>query len=144
MMGAEDHREVLDARSGLRKRVLERGHAIGSVHPGIDQRPLSAAAIDQVNVDDRRPHRQRQENLENSGTDLYNFGWHQFRLPGRRFAWPQWIGSRAPLPGTPRIDGQTAGLMRRRWPVAARGVGLIIRAILPSPGKSTSPSPAIG
>src|SRR5512146_382894 len=85
MMGAEQDREVFEFRSRLRKGVLERGHAVGRVHAGIDQRPLSAAAIDQIDVDDRRPHRQRQKEFVNPALYFYDLGWHSFRPSGRRF-----------------------------------------------------------
>jgi len=48
----------------------------GVWHPRVDQSPR-AMAIDKVNVDDRRPHRQRQKKiLVDTGVDLNYFGRH--------------------------------------------------------------------
>ena len=83
MMGAEQHRQILDPGSGLREGVLECGHAVGRVHAGVDQHPLTTAAIDQIDVNDRRPHRERQKEFVNPALYFRNFGWHRFRPSGR-------------------------------------------------------------
>ena len=67
--------EVLDFDSDFRERFFERSDALRRVHPGVDQSPR-AMTIDKVNVDDRRPHRQRQKDLVDTGVDLNYFGRH--------------------------------------------------------------------
>jgi hypothetical protein len=61
-------------------------------HPGIDQHPL-AAAVEQVDVDDRRPRGQGQEDLEDPRRQLTRLGAGRLRGRGRRAGR---VGSRAP------------------------------------------------
>ena len=72
MMGRDDRIEILDLDADFGQRLFERGDALGRVHAGIDQRPR-AVTVDQVNVDDGRPHRQRQEDLVDTRMDLNYF-----------------------------------------------------------------------
>ena len=72
MVRADQRVQVLNPSPDLLKGFFERRDAVGGVHSRIDQRPR-AVTIDQINIDDRRPHRQRQKNLVDSRMDLGNF-----------------------------------------------------------------------
>src|SRR5581483_3883971 len=65
VMGSEQDVDVLDLDVQCSQRLLQRLDAVGQVHTGIDQRP-SAVAIDQPDVDDGGPGRERQEDFVDS------------------------------------------------------------------------------
>jgi hypothetical protein len=76
MVCADQNVEVFNLEPDLRERLLERRDALGRVHPSVDQNPF-AMTIDQPDIDDGRPHRQRQEDFVDSRVNLNDFRGHQ-------------------------------------------------------------------
>src|SRR5208282_6662822 len=93
VMRGDDRIEILDLDPDFRHRLLECGDAFGRVHPGIDKRPC-AVTVEQINVDDCRPHRQRQKDLVDTRMNLNYFRRHRllsaagFTSPGSPCAPP--------------------------------------------------------
>src|SRR5580704_75761 len=72
MMGRDDRVEIFDLDAEFRERFLECLDALGRVHPGVDERPR-AVTVEKIDVDDSRPHRQRQKYLVDTWMDLNYF-----------------------------------------------------------------------
>ena len=72
MMSRDDRVEILDLDADFARRLLECRDALGRVHPGVDQRPR-AVTVEQIDVDDCRPHRQRQKDLVDTRMNLNYF-----------------------------------------------------------------------
>src|SRR5271156_2725662 len=72
MMRRDDCVEIFDLDAEFRERFLERLDALRRVHPGVDQRPR-AVTIEEIDVDDSRPHGQRQKYLVDTWMDLNYF-----------------------------------------------------------------------
>src|SRR5512139_114186 len=73
MVRADHFLDLVGPAADLFQCRLERGNAVGAVDPRIHQCPL-VTTVQEVDVDDGRPHRQRQVDEENAGPDLANFG----------------------------------------------------------------------
>src|SRR5947209_4291347 len=80
MVSSDEEIEVVEPDAKLPECILQCGDALGRVHPGVDQRPF-AVTVDQVNINDCRPHRQWQEDFVNPRMNLSEFCWHNVRLP---------------------------------------------------------------
>src|ERR1700684_156964 len=72
MMRCDDRVEIFNLDAEFRERFLECLDALGRVHPGVDERPR-AVTIEEIDVDDSRPHRQRQKYLVDTRMDLNYF-----------------------------------------------------------------------
>src|SRR5208283_5148578 len=72
MMRRNDRIEIFNLDAEFRERFLECLDALGRVHPGVDERPR-AVTVEEIDVDDSRPHRQRQKYLVDTWMDLNYF-----------------------------------------------------------------------
>src|SRR5580693_3423128 len=72
MMRRHDRVEMFNLDAKFGERFLECLDALGRVHPGVDERPR-AVTIEEIDVDDSRPHRQLQKYLVDTWMDLNYF-----------------------------------------------------------------------
>jgi hypothetical protein len=79
VMRADQEIKVFDSDPDLIQCILQRSDTVGGVHPSVYQRPRTMTVY-QVDIDNRGPHRQWQENFVNPWMNFAYFCWHDKRL----------------------------------------------------------------